>query len=391
MKRELRLWLMLCPIVVALAGCASQPTFHAFSPDWQNPNHARVRETLVSLLRAAGRDPMGCSIFFFETKNLAVDSLSNCMFGVSDGLASTGDERLIRGIQSIAVAHDVLGHADKREAAFEAAEERGAVIGVILWGKPILPGRSLLLPPYSPSQQAEAEKEAAELLRTAGDPDPEGTLLHASVRRRDAGVVEPWPAPEPTNTWGPKVVTAVTPLAPGSERPIYTLWQKWSRSDGDYKLTKIDTDLYVFSAGPDQEIHLTKDLMVARAKKGGWVTEFDSLPKLWPLVVGKSGSETGNWQVPMDPMRLPVKYTWRVEAYEEVRVPAGTFKAFRIALQWEPQVTDTGRTSNYPRRKLVTWYAPEVGQLVKADFGQPGPLTFQVIAVDRPGTTPKDK
>ena len=97
------------------------------------------------------------------------------------------------------------------------------------------------------------------------------------------------------------------------------------------------------------------------------------------------------WQVPLDPMRLPVKFTWSIDAYEEIQVPAGTFKAFRIALQWEPQVTDTGRTSNYPRRKLVTWYAPEVGQLVKAEFGQPGPLTFQVIAVDRPGTTPKDK
>lgn len=67
--------------------------------------------------------------------------------------------------------------------------------------------------------------------------------------------------------------------APAGEVPLlpttplsYTLGQEWIRNDGEYRLTKIDKDLYVFSVGPDQEIHLTKNLMVAQAKKGGWVT-----------------------------------------------------------------------------------------------------------------------
>ncbi len=171
---------------------------------------------------------------------------------------------------------------------------------------------------------------------------------------------------------------ALSPV-PGLERTTYTLGQKWSRSDGDYRLTKMDRDLYTFSAGPGQEIHLTKDLMVAEAKKGGWVTEFDYLPEIWPLAVGKWGIGEGRWRAPNDPARLRVEYKWSIDAYEEIQVPAGTFKAFRIVLSWQPG------------KRIVSWYAPELGQLVKADYGEPGPLTFELVAVDRTGKDPRDK
>ena len=57
--------------------------------------------------------------------------------------------------------------------------------------------------------------------------------------------------------------------APRAERPTYTLGEKWIRDDGVYELIRIENDRYIFSAGPDQEIHLSKDLGVARIRKGG--------------------------------------------------------------------------------------------------------------------------
>jgi len=270
MKRALKGRSLLCVVVAALAGCASQPKFRALSPDWQNPDHGRLMVSLVSLLRAPGRDPMGCSLYFFESRNLSAISLGNCLFRVSTGLASTGDEKLIRGILAKEVAHEVLGHANKRKAAREAAGKARGTLGVVSIFAAAAPGgRAVAVPPtataYSPSQHAEAKEKAAEILRDSGDPDPAGTMEHASLRIRDAGVVEPWPQ-------GPShignILMAVAPLVPGVERPTYTIDQQWIRSDGEYRLIRIDRDLYIFSAGPDQEIHLTKDLMVARARKG---------------------------------------------------------------------------------------------------------------------------
>jgi hypothetical protein len=179
-------------------------------------------------------------------------------------------------------------------------------------------------------------------------------------------------------------MAAVVPLVPGVERPTYALGQQWSRSDGDYRVTRIDRDAYVFAGGPDQEIDLTQDLMIRAAKRGDWATEFESLPHVWPLVVGKWGTANGRWQVPSEPRWVSVEYLWRIEAYEDIQVPAGTFTAFRIALEWESREPNAG----FGRKRLVSWYAPAVRLLLKAEFSDAGPLNFHVVAVDSPATTP---
>jgi hypothetical protein len=170
--------------------------------------------------------------------------------------------------------------------------------------------------------------------------------------------------------------------APKGERPTYSLGQRWDRSDGEFTLVRIKSDRYVFLSDAGHEIHLTKDLMVAKMQKGGWRTEFDPPPTLpWPLVVGSWGTGTGTWQVPLDPAKLPVKYTWSVEAYENVRVPAGTFKAIRIVLSWSPQTQGVLRL--YSEERLVIWYAPEIRQLIKAESQYSTPLSFQIVTADR--------
>jgi hypothetical protein len=89
---------------------------------------------------------------------------------------------------------------------------------------------------------------------------------------------------------------------PRAERPVYTLGERWIRSDGVYDLIRVEDGRYIFAAGVDRQIHLTQDLMVAKVQKGGWVMEFTPPPKLtWPLEVGKWGTNSGLWRTPRYP------------------------------------------------------------------------------------------
>ena len=199
---------------------------------------------------------------------------------------------------------------------------------------------------------------------------------------------------------------------PRAERPTYTIGEKWVRNDGAFDLIRIDNDLYIFSSGESREVHLTKDLMVAKIVKYGrsWL-EFDPPPKLaWPLEVGKRGKSKSTWRSPYSygPSEFKGTATWKVEAYEDVETPAGTFKAFRIAFVIEGTGESDARYQDRPKyygywsksipggppaleqdkREFEFWYAPELRQLVKADSKNLGPIDFQVVAVDRPEAVP---
>ena len=86
---------------------------------------------------------------------------------------------------------------------------------------------------------------------------------------------------------------------------------------------------------------------------------FASLPHdgafSWPFWVGKSW--TASYDFYDRELRLverSVKISWKIEAYEDVKVPAGTFKAFRL------QMSSRGGTVLTTR-----WYAPEIRLIVK--------------------------
>ncbi len=140
--------------------------------------------------------------------------------------------------------------------------------------------------------------------------------------------------------------------------------------------------------GAGREIHLTKDLAIAKIVRVGTVEwEFAPPPRLmWPLVAGRSGSGTGTVRYPQNPAGVPVTYFWSVETVEEIRVPAGTFKAFRIGLRMLPK----GGTGGPPPPSLRFWYAPDAQQIVKAEVlgVLAGAMAFQVVAVLRPGPPP---
>jgi uncharacterized caspase-like protein len=73
---------------------------------------------------------------------------------------------------------------------------------------------------------------------------------------------------------------------------------------------------------------------------------------------------------------------WKVEAYEDVNVPAGNFKAFRIVQSFQP-----GR-GQLEWRDITIWYAPEVKQIVKIGSKEIYLARLQVIDVDRPEMVP---
>ena len=59
--------------------------------------------------------------------------------------------------------------------------------------------------------------------------------------------------------------------APKAGRPSYTVGDKWIRSDGAYDLIRIENGRYVFAADGGREVHLTRDLGIARIVRGGQV------------------------------------------------------------------------------------------------------------------------
>ena len=225
-------------------------------------------------------------------------------------------------------------------------------------------------------------------------------------------------------TSGPRVEPPATP-PPRADRPTYAVGDKWIRNDGVWDLIRVEEDTYVFASDQGREIRLTRDLVPflwgRNRTTEWWFFAFHSYttgeywgPRLtWPLQVGKTGTGAGlwgffSWQAPpwarLRPDRprgfgegmrpywtppreysataIPAKFTWTVEAYEEVRTPAGTFNAFRIY----HEITEiTAFSEGSPRRWwLRTWYAPEVQQLVKAEGRNAGLFAFEVVAIDQP-------
>jgi hypothetical protein len=169
-------------MIAILSGCA--PQTKAIRPDWQNVDHQRVWAQLTQVLHGSDRDPAQCKIFLFETASLNAVSAGECTFGFSTGLVGTRDERLIRGVAAHEVAHEVLGHADKRKAAAAVEQAvRTAVsfipgIGGLIATSAVLVTGIIALPTYSRAQEAEADAKAVEILQRAGEHDPPGTMAY---------------------------------------------------------------------------------------------------------------------------------------------------------------------------------------------------------------------
>lgn len=73
----------------------------------------------------------------------------------------------------------------------------------------------------------------------------------------------------------------------------------------------------------------------------------------WPLEVGKTWTHNHRMTIHARNQTIPYQVTQKVDAYEDVTVPAGTFKAFKIS------------TSSNLGEETVHWYSSELGIFVK--------------------------
>ena len=189
------------------------------------------------------------------------------------------------------------------------------------------------------------------------------------------------------------LVLALAPAAaqkPQAERPTYAVGDRWVRNDGVYELIRVEGDHYVFAASADRQVHLTRDLMLARVQKGTGFLEFDPPPKLaWPLEVGKSGSSWGTWRWDGNSSGVYTKFTWNVAGHGDIPIPGGSIKAFRVDLRLESQRETLNRGREPRVAQLTLWYAPQARQLVKITGINPrneawGFPSFVIASVDRP-------
>jgi len=190
------------------------------------------------------------------------------------------------------------------------------------------------------------------------------------------------------------VAEPVLAQKPSAERPSYDVGARWLLSDGVYDLIRATGDVYFFAASPTRQIQLTRDLGMYRVLKDGNVEwQIDPPPTLkWPLEVGKWGTiYNAVLRNREHPSGLSVRLTWEVKAYESVQVPAGTYQAFRIVYLAEYQGDSLRRAGAIPGRQswsLVTWYAPEAKQIVKAEGVGVQGVDFQLVASDRSAAAP---
>ena len=103
--------------------------------------------------------------------------------------------------------------------------------------------------------------------------------------------------------------------------------------------------------------------ILAQPTNGGWlgIVSGDKPVMTWdpamgfdfPLEVGKTWTKNYRVTIHARNQTTPFEQTQKVEAYEDVTVPAGTFKAFKIT------------SSNTLGNEDVYWYSPELGIFVK--------------------------
>jgi uncharacterized caspase-like protein len=182
------------------------------------------------------------------------------------------------------------------------------------------------------------------------------------------------------------LLTVVATLAgsahaqPRVEPPIWQVGERWIHSDGAWDLVRIEDGRYVFSSGPGSEIQFTRTLALAKWMRAGRGFALDPPVEMqWPLKVGRVSTAEVTWITP-NCVACVRRVTMTVERYEEVTVPAGTFKAFRISMESAPP--DRQRTNLAPTHpgnwvaSVTMWYAPEIRRYVKIqrerDFGGRG-------------------
>jgi hypothetical protein len=101
---------------------------------------------------------------------------------------------------------------------------------------------------------------------------------------------------------------------------------------------------------------------------------------LWPLEVGKTWTRKSTLTIHAAKRAVDYEYTQTVEAYEDVTVPAGTYKTFRV------KTTSTLGDEN------VVWWSPDLGLFIRSRLARtaknalgPGTRETELVSYARSG------
>jgi hypothetical protein len=165
-----------------------------------------------------------------------------------------------------------------------------------------------------------------------------------------------------------------------AERPHWTAGDSWTYRgkgrDGAYTVTRTvlregvfeGVEAYEVQAG-DSRYWYTKQLGYLARVTGDRTVRLARPPEnwQWPLQVGKSWSATVTWTDGAAQDRsFVLTAVWAVEAYEEVKTPAGTFKAFKVSRR----EIETGASQEF-------WYSAAVKGWVKVRGLDTGVGTYE--------------
>ncbi len=160
-------------------------------------------------------------------------------------------------------------------------------------------------------------------------------------------------------------------MAPKAERyvapPLGSTWVQARRDSGSFGSGNVQVSSRrgerMWQGQPVITFESPESAILAASDSGNWlgivsgdkplVTWEPGLGWDWPLEVGKTWTHNHRMTIHARNQTIPYQLTQKVEAYEDVTVPAGTFKAFKIS------------TSSNLGDENVTWFSPELGIYVK--------------------------
>jgi hypothetical protein len=150
--------------------------------------------------------------------------------------------------------------------------------------------------------------------------------------------------------------------------PVGSVWVNQARSSGSYGTGTTEIESRAVTLVRDGRnllgVQTPEGTLMLQPSSGDWLGMIGKDNKLvvswdpplaydWPLEVGKSWTKQYTVKFHAQDRTVPFEARQTVEAHEEVTVPAGTFKTFRV------RYTDTLGNVN------VDWYSPELRIFVK--------------------------
>lgn len=169
--------------------------------------------------------------------------------------------------------------------------------------------------------------------------------------------------------------TAVRPIAGGEavvvEAPSFKIGEEWNWTGGRYDTyvrvvalegdgSVVESNLDIWCRDGCRYILDKNGIATSGTNKKGEPTYVSGLRILeFPLRVGKEWTQTIDLRESSSGAMRPYVNRWKVDAFEEVTVKAGTFKAFRISWYQENRGVYLWSGS------ASLWWSPEVKAFVK--------------------------